>query len=109
MQHLCKECKEPVQFHNAEVKWVNGKWDVLTVDEGTAMCDTCGYVCVHEDDDRKEYDVMYTLTATRVKTVKALSAQEAEDIVKNLAEYELWLSSHIELGEPLILQVSEVD
>lgn len=109
MQHLCKECKEPVQFHNAEVKWINGKWEVLSVDEGTAMCETCGYVAVHEEDDRKEYDVMYTIKETRVKTVKALSAQEAEDIVKNMDEYELFASSHIETEEPLTLQVTEVD
>lgn len=106
MQQLCKECKAPVEFHRGEVKWVNGKWEVLSIEEDTAMCESCGWVLVHKEDDRQEYDVMYTITETRVKTVRALSEQEAKDIVKNMEEHELFHSTHIETEDPTVLQVT---
>lgn len=109
MQRLCKECKAPVEFHKGEVKWVNGKWEVLSVEGDTAMCETCGWVTVHEDDDRKEYDVVFVLMERRVKTVKALSPQEAEQIVREMDERALYSSSHLDTEVGMVIEVSEVD
>ena len=109
----CTKCNRELEYHDATVKMTKDGWQLLQVKTQEGFCPRCDEWTIAANkpinDDRQFFDVLYKHTQLRTVMVRAVSEEEAKDMVENMDESTLFNATYLSTEDPLVLEVTKVN